>query len=110
MVSFQNPKSCHLAENIILVDTWLTEDGGKFVQNARFFPTRIKNDLKVCPISFASFHYPPKIALITKTPVNVSGSDKITYEGRNRLSLFCAVAKAMNVPAVFLEPPPNLWG
>jgi hypothetical protein len=107
---YQNPNSCHHVEDVTLIDTCLTEDGGKFVQDASFFSPKIKNDLKGCPIRVASFLYPPIIASIKRTPVNGSGPDKISYEGGSGLSLFYAVAKAMNVSAVFTEPPPNMWG
>jgi hypothetical protein len=107
---YQNPKSCHHVEDITLIDTWLTEGGGKFVHNARFFSPKIKNDLNGCPIRVASFHFPPAMASIIRTPADGSGPDKRTYEEGPGISLFYTVAKAMNVTAVFIEPPRNLWG
>jgi hypothetical protein len=107
---YRNPKSCHHVQDVSLIDIWLTEDGGRFLHNASLFPHKIGNDLKGCPIRVTSLHYPPIIASIVRTPINGSGPDKITYEGGSGMTLFHAVAGAMNVSAVFIEPPQNFWG
>ncbi|PNF42971.1 hypothetical protein B7P43_G11113 [Cryptotermes secundus] len=110
---YQAPDRCSSVHDVILLDSWIVEGGGRFNNNINLFPDKIKYNFHGCPLIAATF--PVDFVVGPYTHLNdsiTSGTSYVTYDSGIELRFIKLVAEELNLTLRFLPPPPNneKWG
>jgi hypothetical protein len=72
---------CGEVQDIILIDEWVFENNGRFLENAHLYPAKVPNNFMGCPIKLVTTGFDP-YAIMTE---NYTPSDGSTEYKLNRL-------------------------
>ncbi|PSN52610.1 Ionotropic receptor 200 [Blattella germanica] len=103
---YQDSDRCLTIDEVVVIDSWLTEGNGYFQTNSNLFPEKINSNLHQCPVIAATF----PIDFVVGPPIILSESE-LTYDGIE-VQLIKFVVEALNLTMKFRPPPPNngKWG
>ena len=97
---------CGELQDVILLDEWVFENNGRFLENANLFPAKVPNNFNGCPIKLGTFGIDPFVIM----KENYTQNDGRTAYKLTGLSvdILKFVCEKMNLTTVFLAPLLNL--
>ena len=98
-------RGCGEIQDVILLDEWVFENNGRFLQNANLYPAKVPKNFMGCPFKLGTFGIDP-ILIMTENYTQNDGSTayKLTGLSVEILKLIC---EKMNLTIVFLAPSLN---
>ena len=96
---------CGEVEAVILLDEWVFENNGRFLQNANLYPAKVPKNFMGCPFKLGTFGIDPFV-IMTENNTQNNGSTvyKLTGLSVEILKLIC---EKINLTIVFLAPSLN---
>jgi hypothetical protein len=99
-IPYQSSIKCAEVE-VFLIDRWLLEDSGRFLQQELLFPDKIPEDFHGCPVKVSPVDTPPLLVLVRNYT-----DQQVTYTGME-VELFQFFARALNVTVEYQYVPPG---
>jgi hypothetical protein len=108
---FRSHDTCTHVQEYVLLDRWLMNGYGRFVQNSSLFPPKIPNDLLGCTFRASTYDNKPyvEISELTEPATNCS---RRHYSGLE-VRVLRVIAETMNATLVFRDTAPRsgyMWG
>jgi len=103
--------SCWEVQDVILLDEWIFENNGRFLENAHLYPTKVPKNFMGCPIKVGTIGIDPCV-IMTENYTQNDGSTEYKLTGLT-VEILKFVCEKMNLTAVFLPPSLNVdldWG
>jgi len=97
---------CGDLHDVILLDEWVFENNGRFLENAHLYPAKVRKIFMGCPIIFGTFGNNPYI-IMTENYTQNDGSTAYKLTGLS-VEILKFVCEKMNLTTVFLAPSFNL--
>jgi len=97
---------CGELQDAILLDEWVFENNGRFLENAHLYPTNVPKNFMGCPIKFGAFGIDPYV-ITTEYYAQNNGSTAYKLTGLS-VEILKFVCEKMNLTTVFLAPSFNL--
>jgi len=97
---------CGELHDVILLDEWVFENNGRFLENANLYPTKVPKNFMGCPIIFGTFGINPYVIMKENDTQN-DGSTAYKLTGLS-VDVLKFVCEKMNLTTVFLAPSFNL--
>jgi len=97
---------CGEVQDVILLDEWVFENNGRFLQNRHLYPPKVPKNFMGCPIKFGTFGINPAV-IMTENYTQKDGSTAYKLTGLS-VEILTFVCEKMNLTIVFLAPSLNL--
>ena len=96
---------CGEVQDVILLDEWVFENNGKFLENANLYPAKVPKNFMGCPIKLGTVGIDPFVIMTENYPQkDGSTAYKLTGLSVEILKLVC---EKMNLTIIFLPPLQN---
>jgi len=106
-----NLERCGELHDVILLDEWVFENNGRFLENAHLYPTKVPKNFMGCPIKVGTIGIDPSV-IMTENYTQNDGSTEYKLTGLT-VEIVKFVCDKLNLTAVFLSPSLNVdldWG
>jgi len=97
---------CGEVQDVILLDEWVFENNGRFLENANLYPTKFPKNFMGCPMKVGTIGISPFV-IMTENYTQNDGGTVYELTGMS-VDILKFVSDKMNLTAVFLEPSLNL--
>ena len=97
---------CGELKDVILLDKWIFENNGTFLENANLYPTKVPKNFMGCPIKVGTLGIVPCV-IMTENYTQNDGSTVFKLTGLT-VEILKSVCDKMNLTAVFLPPSLNV--
>ena len=97
---------CGEVQDVILVDEWVFENNGRFLQNTHLYPEKVPKNFMGCPIKLGTLGITPFL-IMTENYTQKDGSTAYKLTGLS-VEILKLVCEKMNLTIVFLAPSLNL--
>jgi hypothetical protein len=97
---------CGDVQDVILLDEWVFENNGRFLENANLFPAKVPKIFMVCPIKVGTVGIDPFV-IMTENYTENDGSIAYKLTGLT-VDVIKLVCEKMNLTAIFLTPSLNM--
>ena len=108
---FRSPEHCTDIKVIDLIDKWLPNNGGMFLNSSEIFPNKISKNLHKCPLVASVVYWKYYVEFYYKYDIRKHRVHRIFNKGLE-VELFRIISRELNMTPTFIEPVDHklVWG